>query len=88
MTEHVFVDCFSAGLDELSRKEQRDISSVLRVLQKTKGYSTFESTDNQVIAKTMDKIFDDGYVRDVGGEYPWTDVELTEKGIAMIGESK
>ncbi len=49
----IFLVSFSAGLDELTRKQQADHMEVLRVLHRTGRYSIFEATKNQTIAKTM-----------------------------------
>ena len=78
------IDCFSAGLDDLKRKQQADIACVLRVLEKTRRFSIFEATANDTIAKTMDRVMHDGYVTKTGGAYPWTHVALTDKGLAAI----
>ena len=48
MTTPVFIDIFSSGLDELTRRQQADIATVLTVLDRTKRYSVFEATDNQM----------------------------------------
>lgn len=73
-------DRFSAGLDDLNRKQQADMQIVLRVMEKAKRFSSFEASDNDVIARTVTDIFRLGYVKDMGGGYPWTNVELTDAG--------
>lgn len=80
----VFIDRFSAGLDDLTRKQQADMQIVLRTLERTKRFSAFEASDNDTIARTVTDIFRLGYVKDTGGGYPWTNVELTDAGRAFI----
>ena len=87
----MFIDRFSAGLDDLNRKQQADMQIVLRVMEKAKRFSSFEASDNDVIARTVTDIFRLGYVKDIGGGYPWTNVELTDAGRAFLdtaGKSK
>lgn len=52
----MFVDRFSAGLDEMSRKDQRDPLKVLAVLAEKGKFSCFEASENQVIAGTITDI--------------------------------
>lgn len=95
----VIICSMSSGLDEMPRKDQRDVVKVLRVLAKCGRYSVFEATSNQTIARMMDKICHkgctiikaDGSRKDYGllirrtvGEYPWTNIALTEGGIALL----
>jgi hypothetical protein len=74
----------SAGLDDMKRKDQRDPIKVLRVLSQIKRFSVFEATDNAVIARTMTKLFDWGLAASVGGAFPWTNVEVTPKGLTAL----
>ena len=72
---------FTAGLDELTRKQQKDVATVLRTLKETKRFSVFEATANQVIAKTVTLIFERGLVENTKqGAFPWTYVALTGVG--------
>jgi hypothetical protein len=80
----MIVDRFSAGLDDLTRKQQGDLAIVLQVLERTKRFSAFEAIDNDTIASTMTIIMQQGYARSTGGGYPWTEVEITKKGRALI----
>ena len=81
MSNCVHICCFTAGLDELTRKQQKDIATVLRVLQKTKRFSVFEATANQVIAKTVTVLFERGLIENTKqGTFPWTHVTLTDAG--------
>lgn len=77
---------FSDGIDEMKRADQGDMVKVLRVLHKCKKFSVFEATDNTKIAGTMDKL-DGVYFERTGGTYPWNTVELTRKGLILIGAS-
>jgi len=80
----VYMDNFTSGLDDLTRKQQGDPAIVLAVLDKHKRFSVFEATANDRIARMMDLIFKRGYVRDIGGGFPWTNVEITEAGRALM----
>ena len=53
MNTYCFVDRFSAGLDEMKRKDQRDHLKVLSVLARTGKFSCFEASENMTIARTM-----------------------------------
>lgn len=75
---------FSTGLEDLPRKKQADISEVLRVMKENGRFSCFEASANPTIAKTMDRIMQEGFAKSVGGAYPWTEVEITEKGEKAI----
>lgn len=104
MTAAVYIDCFSAGLDDLTRKQQADHIEVLRVLARTGRYSIFEATENEVIARTMDRLLWKscrtvvGGVRmfngrgllltRIGGQYPWVEVALTEAGKRLLETDK
>jgi hypothetical protein len=84
----MYVDCFTAGLDDLKRKEQRDMRTVLKKLSTMKRFSVFEASDNDVIAKTMTDICQGGYIETTGGDFPWTEFKITPKGQAVIDEVK
>ncbi|MFP3428779.1 hypothetical protein SB781_03415 [Paraburkholderia sp. SIMBA_061] len=80
----VYVDRFSAGLDDLTRKQQGDHIAVLRVLNKTGRFSCFEASENQTIARTMDFILHSDLVQTTDNGYPWTGVKLTDAGRAAL----
>jgi hypothetical protein len=80
----VFIDTFSAGLDDLTVKQAQCVDTVLRTLDRIKRFSVFEASANQTIARTMTDVFKKGYVKDIGGAYPWTHVEITPAGRAII----
>jgi hypothetical protein len=82
----IIIDRFSAGLDDMKRIDQKSDIKVLVVLNRIKKFSVFEAIENQVIANTMDRIFNKGYVESTGGEYPWTKCKLTDSGIALISK--
>ena len=99
---NVHLCAFSSGLDDLTRKQQRDHASVLRVLAEEKGFTVFAATENQDIAETMDRLLTnsystvapDGTKKDYGpllnisgGLYPWTEVELTAGGQRLLEDS-
>lgn len=75
--------CSFSSLDELPKKDCGDPVKVLRVLAKAGRFSTFEI--NGKLCHTMTWLLNDsGWVKDIGGDYPWTNVELTELGKAQI----
>lgn len=82
----VHVCILSVGLDDLTRKQQRDKRIVAGVLARAGRYSVFEATDNDTIAGTMDALVRSGWFvfdPDAFG-YPWTKVTLTEAGAAAL----
>jgi len=70
----------------MKRADQHDMVKVLKVLHKCKRFSVFEATGNSTIASMMNKL-DGPYFERTGGSYPWLTVELTRKGLLLIGES-
>ena len=98
----IYLDCFSAGLDDLTREHQADEVKVLRVLQKTKRFSCFEASENATIARMMTRLMNKTYtridrdgtrheygllLRTTDGGYPWTNVALTEGGLRLLEDS-
>lgn len=79
---------FSGGLDEMKRKDQSSQDAVMLKLSTMKRFSIFEATDNQTIAKTMDRIMKRGLIKTTGGGYPWTEFEITPEGQAIIDSAK
>lgn len=94
-----FIACsFSAGLEDLTRKQQADHIAVLRVLKKAGRFSSFEASSNDVIARTITRLIHKGLttikdgVRTNHGKlievddapYPWTNVKLTPAGEAVL----
>lgn len=76
-----FVDRFSAGLDDLTRKQQACAVTVASTLARLGKFSVFEATENQTIARTMTRIAESGWFKfDHSCGYPWTTVELTDLG--------
>lgn len=83
-----YVCRFSGGLDDLKRQEQSSQDAVMLKLSTMKRFSVFEVTDNQTIAKTMDRIMKRGLIKTTGGGYPWTNFEITPEGQAIIDATK
>lgn len=96
------IDRFSAGLDDLTCKQQADHIAVLRALHHAGRFSVFEATDNAVISRTMTRLFNkalvlravDGkktfmglLVKRTGGDYPWTTCELTDIGKKLLEQN-
>lgn len=85
MSRAIFLDCFTAGLDDLTRKQQASTEAVLRVLKRTGRFSVFEATENQTIANTMTRLCRGPLIEtDNSCGYPWTKVQLTAAGEALI----
>ena len=98
---NIHICSFSAGLDEMKRKDQADPVKVLRVLAKCGRYSVFEATDNQTIAEMMTRLLGkkmivvkDGtrheygvLLEATGGQYPWTEIELTQGGKWLLEDN-
>lgn len=83
-----FICSFSSGLDDMPRKDQRDVAKVLAVLEKCGRFSVFEATDNQTIASTMTHISRRGLIEtDISCGYPWTKVKLTDAGRELLRQS-
>lgn len=88
MSTAVFICDFSSGLDDMPRKDQRDIEKVLRVLDQCGRFSVFEATANQTIATTMSRLCRSNLIEaDNSCGYPWTKVKLTEAGRALLEKS-
>jgi hypothetical protein len=98
----IHIDRFSAGLDDLTRKQQADHIEVLRVLSRTGRFSCFEASENDTIARTMTRLIHKGYttvdfdgkktdhgllLKKTGGAYPWTTCELTDAGKRLLEAS-
>jgi DNA-binding MarR family transcriptional regulator len=79
----LYVDCFSVGLEDMKGKEQGYPRVILRVSAKTKRFSVFGAIDSRTIANTVKR----GYVTRTGGEFPSTNVELTDDGRALLAQS-
>jgi hypothetical protein len=85
MSYGVRFDRFTAGLDDLTRKQQASTEAVLRVLKRTGRFSVFEATENQTIANTMTRLCHSALIEtDHSCGYPWTNVKLTASGEALI----
>ena len=97
----MFICSFSAGLDDMKRKEQADVVAVLRVLQQAGRFSIFEATANQTIARTITRLCnkacsivrngvrtDYGKLIDTDNScgFPWTKVSLTDGGIRLLAD--
>ncbi len=82
----IIISRHSAGLDEMKRKDQRDVQAVLKQLSTMSRFSCFEASENDDIAKTMTIICQRGYIEQTGGAYPWTEFRITESGQHIIAK--
>lgn len=78
------LDHFTGGLADMTRMQQANPARVLHVLQKAGRYSLAEAAENQIIARTMLRIFADGLAMRTGGDCPWVTVELTDAGRLLV----
>lgn len=78
---------FSSGIDDMKRSEQKDPMKVLRVLAARPRFSAFEATDNMGIARSLQRLKDEGYITypEPQPGYPWIRTELTDKARAALG---
>ena len=75
MTYRVHI-CQFSSLDDLKKKDYRNPGKVLAALKAAGRFSCFEVQDSAALAKTVTMLFKTGRVKSVGGEYPWTNVEV------------
>ncbi len=85
----VFVCSFSSGLDSLKRRDQASLACVLAHLHVWPRFSVFEAAANAVIARTMTRLVDEGYmIVDTSPGFPWSLACLTAKGRALVTEQQ
>ena len=86
MARHrIHICSHSVGLDEMPKRQQRDRVAVLRMLEQAGRFSVFEVTANQTIARTVQGLIDREYVTtSIECGFPWTTVELTDAGRALL----
>jgi hypothetical protein len=98
----IIVCSFSSGLDDMKRKDQKDVVKVLRMLDQCKRYSVFETTANMDIARMITRLHHKGCTRvqpdgsrkeyglllkTIGGAFPWTEIELTDGGKRLLEDN-
>jgi len=84
-----FIDRFSAGLDDLTRKQQGDILIVAKTLAQLGRFSAFEASENTTIARTVTHLARNGWFEfDNSCGYPWTKVTLTDAGSSAIAKAE
>lgn len=81
MSGGVHICYTTSGLDELTRRKQRDSLAVAQMLVQTGRFSVFEATANEDIARTVTRLERKlGWFEYEPQTFPWTAVKLTEKG--------
>jgi hypothetical protein len=81
----VHICTFSASVGEMKKGDQRYADKVLAVLAKEGRFSVFEATENDVIAKTMTWLLEQGYIEvDNSMGFPWSEAKVTEKGRRLL----
>ena len=78
------IDRFTAGLDELTRKEQASYACVLSVLNETGRFSVFEAGENPTIAGTLDRLIGEQLIEVTPDAFPWSKVKLTDAGKQIL----
>jgi hypothetical protein len=78
--------CTFTLLDELPSKRRGDVRAVLAALAEAKRFSVFEATSDGRLARSLEKVHDAGWIRYVPMGFPWTGVELTDLGRAVLAE--
>ena len=85
MKTHVYLDSFAGAIDAMETKDQSDPVKVLAVLARHPRFNVFDATGNFAIAKTLTELFLTELIVDAPKrEYPWFEVEVTEKGKALL----
>ena len=74
MGRPIHICSFSAGIDDLTRKEQRNNEAVVAVLREAGRFSVFEASANEDIARTMTRLCARRLTTDNSCGYPWTTV--------------
>jgi len=75
--------CRFSALDAIPPRSRRDPLVLLRVLAVAKRFSAFEVDDR--LAGALWALQKGVFITcDIAGGYPWTKVELTEKGTAAL----
>ena len=76
VTGTVFLDSFSTDLGDMPYRDKRNDEKVKAVLRRTKRFSAFEIDD--ALAPTITRLFRNGSIKAIGGNYPWTEVEVVK----------
>jgi predicted RNA-binding protein (virulence factor B family) len=74
--EVIYFDSFSTALGEMPYRDKSNDEKVKAVLRQTKMFSTFEI--DHALAPTITRLFRNGSLKQTGGQYPWTEVEVIE----------
>ena len=81
----IFTSCFSNGLDELTRKQQRSDFHVLVTLHRIGRFSVFEATENGTIARKMTDLVRRKLIEiDNSPGFPWSIATLTPSGMEIL----
>ena len=80
----VFVDTFSS-FDDLKARQRRDPDVVLSVLARAGRFSCFEMSEHcRTLWPTVLGLERDGLIEILPAGYPWTRVDLTDKGCQRL----
>ena len=82
----MLMDSFSGAIDDMPRKDQGNAIKVLSVLSEHPRFSVFDATANDKIAVTLTYLFREEFIVESRPkqEYPWVQIEVTEKGKALL----
>lgn len=78
-----FLDSFSS-FNHLTQRQKKSPIWLLRSLYPKGRFSVFEATESNSIAKSFSKLSEWGWIKNLGGQYPWIEVEVTEKGAKAL----
>jgi hypothetical protein len=79
-----FIDSFTT-FNHLTQRQKGSSIWLLRGLYPRGRFTVFEATETNAIAKSFSKLWEWGWVRDLGGQFPWVEVEVTPKGAKALG---
>lgn len=83
----IFIDSFSGGVAELTKKQRRDGKAVLRVLLVDQMISTWDMDEGD-LWRTIEVLTGRGYIKSIPVRYPWLKYEVTEEGKKYLENCK
>ena len=68
--------CRFTSLDDLPKKLHGSRAAVIEAVKAAGNRFSAFDINTDAMAATMTRLFSDGTFKDVGGNYPWTEVEI------------
>ena len=84
----IHICSFSAGLGDLTRKEQGNPEIVLDIIRRRGRFSAFDASANQVIARTVTMLQRHRLTVDPDSQYPWVKVTAIDGVPLTIQEAE